>query len=253
MCADDYCLGSSLRRQGRIQGARQDLHQPGRRLARVEGPAREGAGYAQRLGQVLLQQVQRRWNRRGRHKFRRRACRRGRRPLLQLGTLEVIARAGRLSVSEEGDGPGRQPMVRFRGLFVSPSTKYALGAVRCPTDRPGARDAHIGIHESFLAGVLAKGTGIDYAASHMPPRLPAVSTRLLLFRAGPVAACDSGRLPLSPGVFSLSVARRAQYYAGAGFVVLPGWATLFLPHCCPHLRCDALPVHNGTGAFSPWA
>lgn len=113
-----------------------------------------------------------------------------------------MTRVGCLSVvNKEGDDFGVQSVVWLWSFFVSP-VKYASGATRCPTDLLGARDERIGIHETFPAGVLARGTGIDYAVSHMPHRLPSVFPHkgLLLFRAGPVAACVSSRLPLlSPG------------------------------------------------------
>lgn len=163
-----------------------------------------------------------------------------------------MTREGRLLVSMKSGGSGVQSVLWFWGFFVSPTAKYALGAMRCPTCHLGARDERIGIHEIFLAGVLAMGTGIDYAASHMPPRLPAVSTRVQLFRAGPVAACDSGRLPLSPGVFSLSVAAWAQCYADAGFFILSaglGHVFSFSLSSSPVLPCSA--VHICMGAFSP--
>lgn len=100
-------------------------------------------------------------------------------------------------MSKNGDDLGVQSVVWLWGFFVS-SVKYASGAMRRPTDPPGARDAHIGIHETFLAGVLARGSGIDYAVSHIHLACQPFSHKGLLFRAGPVAACVSSRLPLSP-------------------------------------------------------
>lgn len=85
---------------------------------------------------------------------------------------------------------GDLSVVRSMGFFVvSSTTDRSLGRTGC---------AHWDTRD-FSGRGLSKGTAIDYAASHMPPRLPAVFTTRVctLFRAGPVAACVTGRLPLT--------------------------------------------------------
>lgn len=176
----------------------------------MEGPARKGEGDAQRLGQVLLKQVQRRRDRRGRHEFRRRARRRGPRRLLQLGwggEVIVIVRAGRLSVSSE---KCYELSVASCGsvlsLCVCVRSSSPLGGDTTPARSLGRTGCAHWETRDFSGRGLSKGTGIDYAVSHMPPRLPAVFQWGYLFRAGPRAS--RGRLPLSPArglFFSLSV------------------------------------------------
>lgn len=146
-------------------------------------------------------------------------------------------------MSKNGDDLGVQSVVWLWGFFVS-SVKYVSGAMRRPTDPPGARDAHIGIHETFLAGVLARGSGIDFAVSHCHLACQPFSHRGLLFRAGPVAACISSRLPLSPVA---SYGRKSTQVR-----ILRGWATFFPSQRRPHKRCmRCAAVHNDAGTFSP--
>lgn len=171
----------------------------------MEGPARKREGDAQRLGQVLLKQVQRRRDRRGRHKFRRRARRRGPRRLLQLdrgGGVIVIVRWGRLSVSsrknyEPGVATCGGALVLCVCVCVQPSAP--LGTIPRRPDPSGARCARIGKHETFLAGVLARG-------QELTTRLPTChlvcqpfSSRGPCFEPGRWPRASRGRLPLSPG------------------------------------------------------
>lgn len=149
----------------------------------------------------------------------------------------VIARAGRLTVRNKGDGFEVRSVVGPWGSFVS-SAECALPAMRCPVAAPadtsGARDAHWDTPD-FLAGVpAARGLGFIKAASHMPYFLPTVSTSVS-FRAGPVAVCVSSWVPLA---LYLDLVR-AQDYADTGCQRRP-------------CLCCAV-VYGDIGAFSPWA
>lgn len=213
----------------------------------MEGPARKGEGDAQRLGQVLLKQVQRRRDRRGRHKFRRRARRRGPRRLLQLdrgGGAIVIVRWGRLSVSSRKN---YEPGVATCGsalvlcVCVCPA-KRAFGDDTSPARSLGRTVCAYWETRDFSGRGLSKGTGIDYAVTHMPPRLPAVFQSGSLFRAGPVAACVAGQAPAlawSSFFFSLSVpCVSLAGYVVAGFA--RAWPRSPLSTSSPPvLRCRA--------------
>lgn len=78
---------------------------------------------------------------------------------------EVIEVGGRLPVRMTMDPAGNWVVVRLWGSFVvSSTTDRSLGRTGC---------AHWDTRD-FSGRGLSKGTAIDYAVSHMPPRLPAV-------------------------------------------------------------------------------
>lgn len=146
-------------------------------------------------------------------------------------------------MSKKCDDFGVQSVVPSWNFFVS-SVKYASGATRRPTDPPGARDACIGIHETFPAGVLARGTGIDCAVSHIATSSASRFSHKGLF----VSSRAGGRVRLAQAAaLRLDLAAWGTLcYADA---VLPGLG----PRCAlPNvvLACAALPPCTTTPGLS---
>lgn len=143
-------------------------------------------------------------------------------------------RARRLLASEDDDGTsGQLGSGTVHGFLCCVfNNRRSLGRTGC---------AHWDTRD-FPGRGLSKGTAIDYAASHMPPRLPAVLPQgcLHCFEPGrwPRASRAGSR---SPGiVFFLSSSSAAGYWRNAArLCVLPGWATisLFPMSSSPVLRC----------------
>lgn len=138
-------------------------------------------------------------------------------------------------MSKKCDDFGVQSVVPSWNFFVS-SVKYASGATRRPTDPPGARDACIGIHETFPAGVLARGTGIDYAVSHIATSPASRFSHQGLF----VSSRAGGRVRLAQAAaLRLDLAAWGTLCYLAQMLSCRGWAHAvpFLTSSSPALRC----------------
>lgn len=159
---------------------------------------------------------------------------------------EVIKVGGRLPVRMTMDPAGTWVVVRSWGSFVVSSTTE---------DPSGARDARIGIHETFPAGVLARGQQLTtrLATCHLVCQ-PFYHKGVYIVSSRPGGRVRHGQaLPLTWALFSFfPLVLLCMGAMLRGLRVLPGWAHVFpVPNLRPHLCCAA--VHTDAGVFSPWA
>lgn len=139
------------------------------------------------------------------------------------------------------DPAGNWVVVRLWGSFVASSTTdRSLGRTGC---------AHWDTRD-FSGRGLSKGTAIDYAVSHMPPRLPAVLPQGCIHCFEPARrprASRPGSRP--PGIVSLLPSCASMYGRDATRLrVLPGLGARFpVPNVV--LACAALP-YTPTPEFS---
>lgn len=155
---------------------------------------------------------------------------------------EVIEVGGRLPVRMTMDPAGNWVVVRLWGSFVVSST----------TDDPsGARDARIGIHETFPAGVLARGQQLTtrLATCHLVCQ-PFYHKGVYIVSSRPGGRVRHGQAPAHLALFSFfPLVLLCMYGRDATRLrVLPGWAHVFpVPNVV--LACAALP-YTPTPEFS---
>lgn len=161
---------------------------------------------------------------------------------------EVIEVGAHLPVRMTMDSAGNWVVVRLWGSFVvSSTTGRSLGRTGC---------AHWDTRD-FSGRGLSKGPAIDYAVSHMPPRLPAVlpqgcihcfepARRPRASRPGSPAHLGIAFLLLLPLVLlCMGAMLRGCVFCRAGptFSNFPTFV----------LTCAALLCTLNAGVFSPWA
>lgn len=149
---------------------------------------------------------------------------------------EVIEVGGRLPVRMTMDPAGTWVVVRLWGSFVVSST----------TDPSGARDARIGIHETFPAGVLARGQQLTtrLATCHLVCQ-PFYHKGVYIVSSRPGGRVRHGQaLPLTWALFSFPSSLLCFYvwarcYAAACSAGLGPRFPTSQPSSSPVLRCCA--------------